>query len=361
MATAWPWRLLARMGLWGRILLSPREGIDVEPESPHVDPGQEARRVIDELSSSVWAFAALTAALEAGLLELLAEPQQLGATSARSGLDPSLAEGILDVLMALGFVRRDGQVVVAGPGLAPLLGSEAKEVLVAQLRSVDLQSRQLIDGARQGGLGLGWQHTDPMLLEAQGRSGKGAIPAMVQAIRQIPELAARLGQPSARFLDVGVGVGVIAIELCRAFPALRVVGLEPGAAPLAQARRNVAAAQLADRIELRQQGVEDLQDREAFDLAYVAQVFIPDGVFAAGLARVWRALRPGGWVSMPVISAAGEDLEAALSRLRNILWGGGVRLPEQVAEQTRAVGFTGVQVSPFLGGTFRAILAQRPA
>jgi predicted O-methyltransferase YrrM len=325
-----------------------------------MDPGQEARRVVDELSSSVWAFAALTAALEAGLLDLLAEPQQLGATSARSGLDPSLAEGILDVLVALRLAHRDGQVVVA-PGLAPLLGSEAKEVLLAQLRSVDLQSRRLIDGARRGGLTPGWQHTDPELLEAQGRSGKGAIPAMVQAIRQVPELAARLGQPSASFLDVGVGVGVIAIELCRAFPALRVVGLEPAPAPLAQARRNVAAAQLADRIELRQQGVQELQDSEAFDLAYVAQVFIPDGVFEAGLARVWRALRPGGWLNMPAISATGDDLEAALSRLRNLLWGGGVRLPEQVAERARATGFTGVQVVTARGGTFRAIVGQRPA
>jgi predicted O-methyltransferase YrrM len=326
-----------------------------------MDAGQQARRVIDELSSSVWAFATLTAALEAGLLEQLADPLELGATSARSGLDPSLTEGILDVLVALGLVRRDGQLFVAAPGLTPLLASDAKEVLVAQLRSTDLQSRQLINGARQSGLGPGWQHTDPELLEAQGRSGKGAMPAMIQAIRQTPELAARLGQPSASFLDVGVGVGVIAIELCRAFPALRVVGLEPAPAPLAQARANVAAANLADRIELRQQGVEDLQDSEAFDLAYVAQVFIPDGVFEAGLARVWRALRPGGWVSMPAISAAGDDLEAALSRLRNLLWGGGVRLPEQVAEAARSVGFTGVQISPFLGGTFRAILAQRPA
>src|SRR4029453_18820673 len=258
----------------GRILPSPRgdrRGTGVAA----VDPGQEARRVIDELSSSVWAFAALTAALEAGLLELLAEPQQLGATRARSGLDPSLAEGILDVLVALGLAHRDGQVVVAGPGLAPLLGSEAKEVLLAQLRSVDLQSRRLIDGARRGGLTPGWQHTDPELLEAQGRSGKGAIPAMVQAIRQVPELAARLGQPSASFLDVGGGGGGIAIALCRAFPALRAVGLGPAPAPLSEARANVAAAGLADRIELRQQGVEALQDSEAFDLAYVAQVFIP--------------------------------------------------------------------------------------
>lgn len=327
-----------------------------------MDPSQEARRTIDDLSQSVWAFATLTTALEAGLLDQLAEPQDLGAISAHAGLDPSLVEGMVDVLVALGLVRRDGQVFVAVPGLAPLLAAGAKEVLLAQLRSVDLQGRQLIDGARQGGLALGWQHTDPMLLEAQGRSGKGAIPAMVQAIRQNPELAARLGQPSASFLDVGVGVGVIAIELCRAFPALRVAGLEPAAAPLAQARRNVAAAELADRIELRQQGVEDLQDSEAFDLAFVAQVFIPDGAFEAGLANVWRALRPGGWLQMPVISATGDDLEAVLSRLRNVLWGGGARLPEQVAETARQVGFTGVQiVAPAPGGTLRAVVAQRLA
>jgi hypothetical protein len=42
-------------------------------------------------------------------------------------------------------------------------------------------------------------------------------------------------------------------------------------------------------------------------------------------------------------------MEAVLSRLRNILWGGGVRLPEQLAERARAVGFTGVQVVPALG------------
>jgi predicted O-methyltransferase YrrM len=325
-----------------------------------VDPSQEARRVLDDLSQSVWAFATLTTALEAGLLDQLAEPQELGSIGGHSELDPSLVEGILEVLVALGLVRRDGQVVVAAPGLVPLLAPGAKEVLLAQLRSTDLQARQLVDAARHGSLAPGWQHTDPMLLEAQGRSGQSAMPAMIGALRQNPELAARLDRPSASFLDVGVGVGVIAIELCRAFPTLRVVGLEPAPAPLAQAHANVAAAGLADRIELRQQGVQDLQDSEAFDLAYVAQVFIPDGVFEAGLARVWRALRPGGWMSMPAISAPGEDLEAALSRLRNRLWGGGVRLPEQVAEAARAVGFTGIRVSPFMGGTFRAILAQRP-
>jgi len=52
----------------------------------------------------------------------------------------------------------------------------------------------------------------------------------------------------------------------RLFPRLRVIGLEPQDAPLAEARRNVAAAKLGEHIELRAQRIEDLADREAFDL-----------------------------------------------------------------------------------------------
>lgn len=80
-----------------------------------MDPSQEARRTIEDLSQSVWAFATLTTALEAGLLEQLAEPQELGDISAQSGLDPSLVEGMLDVLVALRFAHRDGQLFVSLP------------------------------------------------------------------------------------------------------------------------------------------------------------------------------------------------------------------------------------------------------
>ena len=80
-----------------------------------MDPSQEARRTIEDLSQSVWAFATLTAALEAGLLEQLTEPRELGHTSVQSGLDPSLVEGMLDVLVALRCAHRDGQLFVAAP------------------------------------------------------------------------------------------------------------------------------------------------------------------------------------------------------------------------------------------------------
>jgi 2-polyprenyl-3-methyl-5-hydroxy-6-metoxy-1,4-benzoquinol methylase len=90
---------------------------------------------------------------------------------------------------------------------------------------------------------------------------KGLVP-------KLGDLRSRLQSPSARFLDVGSGVGTMSITSCRLLPNLRTVGLEPQDAPLALAHRNIAASRLTDRIELRQQRIENLTESEAFDVAY---------------------------------------------------------------------------------------------
>jgi len=105
--------------------------------------------------------------------------------------------------------------------------------------------------------------------------------------------------------------------------------------------------------------LEALTDVECFDLAYVPQVFLPDEAFRSGIPLVWRALRPGGWVTLPVISAPGNDLGAALARLRNTLWGGGARFADEVAEAITRAGFIDVQVR-HVGRTGSAIAGRRP-
>lgn len=123
-------------------------------------------------------------------------------------------------------------------------------------------------------------------------------------------LLALLQDPTATFLDVGTGVATIAIQMCRLFPRLHAVGLEPQDAPLAQARRNVVEARLGDRIELRAQRIEDLTDREAFDLVWLPQVFLPREVLergrpcapAAGSCS-WRSVpREWSWMRLSSVS-----------------------------------------------------------
>jgi SAM-dependent methyltransferase len=322
-----------------------------------------ARQVINELSTSVWAFSALACALEAGLLEALSETRSLAELSHRSGIAAPLVKGMLDVLVSLGLLLRAGDVYSSTPDLLPLLQAPTRDALLADIRTVYLQSREMIDAAKRRTLTAGWSYTNPELLAAQGASGGPLFSMLAHTLfRGLDGLSERLQAPTATFLDVGTGVATIAIQMCRLFPRLHVVGLEPQDAAMAEAHRNVTEARLDDRIELRAQGIEDLDDREAFDLVWLPQVFLPREVLERGLRRAWAALRPGGWILLIAFSTPGMELDAALLRLANVALGGDPLYPEQIAELLAAADFARTQVVPGPSGSIpKLIVGQRPA
>jgi len=321
----------------------------------------DVRRLAKELGTSVWAFAVLCSAAEAGLLTSLQEPRHVTEAAAQTDLPAPLVARMLDVLVTMGLAQRDEERYRAAPGLLPLLQPPALDFFLADLRSTYLQAGDTIARAKRGALETGWHYTDPEILAAQGiGSGQGVHLMGRLLFPHLDGLEERLHGPWT-FLDVGAGVGGIAIEMCRAFPTVRVVGLEPSTAPLAEARRNVTEAGLTDRIEVRPQRVEEMSDAMAFDLVWLPQVFLPRDILPRALGAAWTALRPGGWIMLPAISIRGDDTRAALARFRNVLWGGETLLPEDVARLLGEARFDAVRV--FLsppGGTPQMVVGRRP-
>src|SRR5512145_2687553 len=82
-------------------------------------------------------------------------------------------------------------------------------------------------------------------------------------------------EDSGFFLDVGIGVAGLSIVTARTWPKLRIVGLDVWPPSIELARENVRAAALENRIELRQQSVEELPDEDVFDLAWIPTAFVP--------------------------------------------------------------------------------------
>ncbi len=261
------------------------------------------------------------------------------------------------MLVALGAATREGErFQVADPSL---LERAATERLAAAARSGLLQSADLSARARAGTLDPGgWRHEDPEILRAAGISSSGAVPALAAALSTLGDLADRLERPGAAALDVGTGVAAVAIALCRRFERLRVVGLEPARAPLAEARANVVAAGLQDRVELRAQRVEELADEAAFDFAFVPVVFLSTVTVRAGLAAILTALRPGGWVLVTSLSAAGGTLGPALARLRATLWGSEALAPDALAGLAVEAGYGEVRLVP--SAELQLVAARRP-
>ena len=302
----------------------------------------------------------MAAAAEAKLLRALAEPGTASALAHHTSISPAIAERLLDVLVARGFATRDGGTYAASAGLAALLADrDAIDALVAETRTALLQAADL--GQRGRGFDEGWHHEDPEILRTQGVTSAAAVPVIAERlVPSLDDLGERLQAPGAAALDVGTGVAAVAIGLCRCFPALRVVGLEPAAAPLAEARANIMAAGLESRIELRAQRVEDLADEASFDFAFLPIVFLSTETVRSGLAAVLRALRPGGWVMMASLAVPGDDLEPALARLKATLWGSEALAPEAVGRLAEEVGYGEVRFFPGVSGaTLIPIVARR--
>jgi hypothetical protein len=276
------------------------------------------RAVVAELARSTAALAAVGAALESRANETPLAPP------IRARLDAVLDSlGVRDAVDGLGPAE-----------IGPILAS----VRVDLLSGAKLASRAEAPG---------WAHVEPALLEAAGDVSAG-FPSLLKAriAPRLDGLAERLEARGAAFLDIGTGVAALSIAMARRWPRLKIVGIEPWGPSIAIARARVAASGLAGRIMLREQAGEDLPDVAAFDLAWIPSAFIPEAVLPRIVERAARALKPGGWLLLAMLNAAGDSLAASLVRLRATLWGGLLAPPATVEALLAQAGLGAVATLP---------------
>ncbi len=259
---------------------------------------------------------------------LLADAQALAALAARLRLDELEVEGDPAVRAQLDRVLGELGVRESVEALEP----GERSVLASFARSYLRQALDLVeDPARTGA----WGFDDPVLLQAQGS-------ASAVVARLVGE--AGLVEPGARILDVGTGVAGLAIALCETFPETTVVGVDPWEPALALARENVAAAGLGARVELRAARIEELDDPEGFDLAWLPSFFIPEPVLDTGIERLFAVLRPGGALVVGAPYGSDDDpLAAAVDDLFTVRAGGSAVAPSDLAARLERAGFAGAR------------------
>jgi precorrin-6B methylase 2 len=247
--------------------------------------------------------------------------------------------------------------VVTALGATDVLESAAPaelRMLLADIRAFALTDVELVMGEHRHG----WTHDSRRLLETTGEVSRHFAAVLEAAIApQLDGLA--LNAPGAAFLDVGVGVAAMALELARRWPSLRIVGIDPWEPALAIARERVRAAGLEERIELRAQAGEALEDRDRFDLGWIPTLFISAQAIEQVVRNVHRAVKPGGWVLVPIAPVVADPLAAALVRLRIALFGGSLLTPSETERLLHAHGFHEVRSLPLPPGAPMSLYAAR--
>lgn len=312
------------------------------------------------LSSAAWTYASLSACFELGIVGELGSPVTAAELAARLELEEELVEDLLGVLVALDAVASDRDRYVATPSFETFRAGSLGRVTRAGIRSDHLQTAEALRRARAGALEPGWDHLDPDVLVAQGETAGLFRLSAEHVLPSLDGLREALERPGAMFLDVGAGVGVISSELCMVYPEVAAECLEPNAAARRIGRERVRTAGLGARISFLPHGVEELEAIRRYDLAVVPQPFLPPEAFAAGLSRVGRALRSGGWLLVLAVDVSEADpVSAASSRVRARLWGGGAVSPGELLGCLGDAGFEAAHAHPPVGG-YRMFAARMP-
>ena len=216
--------------------------------------------------------------------------------------------------------------------------------------------------ALASGRAISWSAQSDQALLAQGRASAIGARAFAELVLPVMgDLGSRLAAPGARMLDVGTGVGALALAFAHVFPRLHVLGIDVLDRPLELARQNIAASDVAARVKVRRQDVADFTDDTGFDLAYLPAPFVPRPALQAGLPRVTAALRPGGWVFVVHGKFGGTPAEDALTRLKTLVYGGTPLDEAEASGLLRSAGLSSVRPVPTPEGAPGITIGQKPA
>lgn len=238
---------------------------------------------------------------------------------AREWLEQQAVNGILTVDAEDAAASASERRFTLPTAHAEVLTDTASLVYMApvarMITAAGMRAASLVEAYRGGG-GVTWEQFGDDAHESQADVNRPWFERRLgDAVASVPELHAILSRPGARIADVGCGHGWSTLALARAYPSARVVGIDVDEPSITAARENAEAAGLADRVEFRLAGGEELAEPGAFDAAFVFEALhdMPRPVEVLDAMR--RAVRDDGAVVImdeavaPGFAPDGDEVE----------------------------------------------------
>jgi SAM-dependent methyltransferase len=274
----------------------------------------------------------LHAGVTLGLFDVLEDRGRTADDVARAaGTDPRATEVLLNAMVPLRLVRKDGELFRATDASRTLLRSDAPGSYAGHVR-YDAALWQLWDGLSET-VRRGTPAPAPNRLQGSADATARWIDgraSLAQARGDARVLAESITlEDATRLLDVAAGPGLTAVELCRRHPALTIALLDlPGT--LVETSRHLATVEPAtrDRIALVAGDWRHDPWPTPVDLVLLADVVRgEDEATNRALVRAaWSALAPGGRLLIKdhVLDESGTSPAAgALASVAMLLYTGG--------------------------------------
>jgi len=256
-------------------------------------------------------------------------------------------------------------VVLASPGHPRYLGGYVR--LGTEFATED--HRYCIEAFRSGAI-VPFQGRSEAFAEAvaEGTFGLQVLSAR-KLLPELPGLKARL-DTGGTVLELGCGTGRHLLQVAKAFPQARVVGVDIDPTGMKAARAALEQAQLADRVTLVAGDIAEAVDAAAADAVVMIEVLheIAPQIRQSVITGCARALKAGGWLVI-VDETYPSTLADARSRefffpiqtgFEELTWGNVLPTREEQEKLLRAAGLTGDIQRSLIGEGFTVLATQKP-
>jgi 2-polyprenyl-3-methyl-5-hydroxy-6-metoxy-1,4-benzoquinol methylase len=317
-----------------------------------------------------------------GLYQALADrgpmtPAELAAAAAiheryaREWLEQQAASELLDVEDGH-FVLPDGHDEVLLDVSSLSYAAPTARAVLASIRPIDA----LIEAFRSGG-GLPYAEYGDDLHEGQAAFTRPLFENLLgnEWLPAVPEIHGRLNSdPSALVADVACGQGRSSIELARAYPKVRVDGIDSDRASIEAARRNLDGSGVEDRVEFHESNAADPGLAGRYDLVTIFEA-LHDMSYPVDALKAARSLLAEGGLVFIGDERTEEAFTGPASELERLFYGfsvfhclpvgmvgegaagtGTVMRAATVADYAERAGFSACEVLPIEHDSWRFYL-----
>jgi 2-polyprenyl-3-methyl-5-hydroxy-6-metoxy-1,4-benzoquinol methylase len=190
--------------------------------------------------------------------------------------------------------------------------------VLASIRPIDA----LLEAYRRGG-GVPYADYGEDLHEAQAAFTRPLFENLLgkEWLPAVPELHERLGaDPPAQVADVACGQGRSSIEIARAYPKVRVDGIDSDRASIQRARENLAGSGVEDRVTFHERDAADARLAGRYDLVTIFEA-LHDMSYPMDVLRAARGLLADGGVVFIGDERTEDTFTAPASEVERLFYG----------------------------------------